>query len=213
MVVGPTKWQLILGNPSQNMLHIFDTDQGFDSDIGESSIQFSGHQSEDELGASVAVVPDLTGNGIPELLIGAPGQRNEIISRNDGAVYLIPDLERLSSDTTIDDAIIYMKGTETGSRMGATVAGCADMDGDGFGEWAMAAPLGNGTETLAGSIVLMLSSHNSLPDYFNTEEIHRWNGNIRGELAGHAISCRHDLTGDNIPDLAISASIPVRKSR
>jgi hypothetical protein len=197
--------RILLGDPSVSELLIFESSREGSTVTENADVIIDGIEPSDELGASIALVPDLNGNGQPELLIGAPGVQFENTSRADGGVYLLTDLADLDEDSSVDEARVLLRGTHTGARLGTTVAGCADMDGDGLGEWAAAAPLDNSGEKLAGSVVLVLSSAGIQGEVLDSEVETRWTGSVRGELAGSSMSCLHDLTGDGIADLAIGA--------
>jgi hypothetical protein len=78
------------------------------------------------------------------------------------------------------------------------VAAIADLDGDGKGEIAVAAPATEDqTRTLPGELHLY-SGANGL-------ELRHWSGKQPGELYGRMIVGAGDLDGDGVEDLAIGA--------
>jgi hypothetical protein len=96
--------------------------------------------SASEAGFSVAMVPDRSGDGIAELLVGAPGKDS-----GSGAVYLAYGSELFSGETFLEDL-----GPESGlrlqhrnqrPRLGTAVAGLADRNGDGRGDLVVGAPV------------------------------------------------------------------------
>lgn len=96
------------------------------------------------LGAAVALVPDADGDGMGDILAGAPGLRLGL-----GAAYLVRgggpagrriEVERLGAD---EGTVFLAAGA--GAELGAAVAGLPDRNGDLLGELAIGAPgLGGG---------------------------------------------------------------------
>ena len=203
--LGMAENHLIVGDSFSDTVRFFSFAQGEDIDTNDGSVLLQGPIIGDGFGATIAILPDRDGNGHSELLVGAPEYRVDFNSRADGAVFLIPDfLTETAQSINIEDQI-RLVGSRSGTQLGQTLAVCADMDGDMIEEWVVAAPPDNAGEFLAGSVTLMLSSVETETIQFDREIEHRWTGSIRGELAGHSMSCNHDLTGDGIPDLAVGA--------
>jgi len=85
---------------------------------------------DDALGASVAVIGDLDGGGIADVLVGAPD--NEMTYYHGGAAYLFSGEDwGVSGNLGASDSALYLAGELESERTGATVAGPGDMDGDG----------------------------------------------------------------------------------
>lgn len=93
----------------------------------------------DRAGTSVALVPDLTTDGVAEVLIGAPGRDS-----NRGAAYLAFGGDDLSGETFPADltppfgAKFFHPGQP--ARLGQSVAGLPDRNGDQFGDLVVGAP-------------------------------------------------------------------------
>jgi FG-GAP repeat protein len=85
---------------------------------------FQGSHAGDELGESVALGRDIDGDGIAELILGAPGASSR--GPNTGLV-------RVHSGA--DASILYVfHGDEAFDRFGCSVAGPGDLDGDGHND-------------------------------------------------------------------------------
>jgi hypothetical protein len=84
------------------------------------------------LGASVAGPGDVNGDGIDDLLIGAPGADGD-----QGTVYVLYGREPLGSASTLDLASLggslglVVGGNHAGERLGTGVAAAGDFDADG----------------------------------------------------------------------------------
>jgi hypothetical protein len=86
-------------------------------------------------GSAVALVPDMGGDGIAELLIGAPNRRTR-----SGAAYLVAGRANLGDRHFLAESDNAMLGHQEEGRLGAAVAGLADRTGDGRGELALGVP-------------------------------------------------------------------------
>ena len=112
-------------------------DDGFEVQAGEESYS---------AGESVALIPDLSGDGLADILVGAPEERSGYGSHAVyGAVYHLVgqtgteevDLGRLGSDG------VRYRGGEGYDLLGASVAVVGDFDGDGAQDLAVGAPRAN----------------------------------------------------------------------
>lgn len=83
-------------------------------------------------GGAVAGVGDLTGDGVPDLLIGAPDESSPAGVANAGWAFLV-------SGSTGQD-VFSLHGNADTRHLGFAVAGCNDLDGDGVGELLIGAP-------------------------------------------------------------------------
>ncbi len=100
-------------------------------------------------GSAVAWVPDVNGDGFDELLVGAyrhPGEGSLA-----GRAYLF-----LGGDPISGVPDLVLTGPGAGSYFGRAVAGVGDINGDGFGDFAVGAP-----RTVAGEVWI----------YFGGEEV------------------------------------------
>jgi hypothetical protein len=86
-------------------------------------------------GSSVALVPDLSGDGIAEILAGAPERRGTL-----GAAYVVPGAAGLPPTLVLEEAGAAFLSPLEGSRLGSTVLGIEDRSGDGRGDIVLGAP-------------------------------------------------------------------------
>ena len=152
-------------------------------------------------GTSVAGIGDVNGDGIGDLIVGAPGlDKVSIISGKDQSVLrTVGDPEGLS-----------------GNQFGFSVAGVGDWDGDGIDDFAVGAPGAPGVVPLPcvlppcpanpqwGRVFVISGATGALIKKFLPPE--------QTLQFGYAIAPLGDINGDGKPDLAVGAPILMTKS-
>src|SRR4029453_16397353 len=97
----------------------------------QSLLDLYNHAGVQQLGASVAGVGDMNGDGYADFVVGAPETYVDP-HKLGGAAFLV--LGRTGA------AVGQFYGKETGDRFGASVAGVGDVDGGGLAAFAIGAP-------------------------------------------------------------------------
>ncbi len=105
-------------------------------ELKDASASISGAQENGELGSSVAGAGDVNGDGLSELLTGAPGDDHDA-GEDSGAVYLF--YAPFEGALTVNDSPAWWVGEGAGSRA-APVIRVGDQSGDGRKDLLMAAP-------------------------------------------------------------------------
>ncbi len=99
------------------------------------SAQWSGVSADDRAGAALAVIPDVTGDGLDDLLIGAPGVDDG--GTDAGAIYVVAGGSTGTSSLSASSIIIT--GSAASLALGTSVAGL-DLNSDGYVDLAGGAP-------------------------------------------------------------------------
>ena len=106
-------------------------------------IRLEGTEHNDHIGENVAWTPDIDGDGIAEIIIGAYGDDDN--GNETGAVFVVysTDLSTAVDLPTIEDlAHVKIKGMDAYEQFGLVVQG-GDVDGDGIGDVIVGTPTYN----------------------------------------------------------------------
>ncbi|MEC9390374.1 MAG: FG-GAP-like repeat-containing protein [Myxococcota bacterium] len=138
---------------------------------------------------------DLTNDGVPDLVIGAPFADAPDGTDAVGAVYVISGAGLPEAGDLADVAVHAMYGSESNDWLGYSLA-TGDIDGDGSPDLIVGAP---GTDNARGSVRIWLQAD----DLSNTPSSTLL-GTADGDGFGHAVEAG-DLNGDGIADLVVGA--------
>jgi hypothetical protein len=134
-----------------------------------------------DFGASVATAGDVNGDGFGDLVVGSPSSANAFVYYG-GA-------------SGLADASRTMLSGPAGSRFGASVAALGDVNGDGFGDVAVACPGTNEALVHYGSASGIRTSGATL---------------VSGAAAsgfGASVASAMDVNGDALGDLVVGAPL------
>ncbi len=143
-------------------------------------------------GSAVAALGDVNGDGVSDLGVGAPLEDNKGVAR----VYA-GSRGRSQSRATIKT----YAGTQDGGRMGETMAGGGDIDGDGFGEFAIGQPGFDGGQTDEGRAFLYFGAL-LLPEAQPTVTLEP---NLFGAEMGGSLAPLADVNADGFADWIVGA--------
>jgi FG-GAP repeat len=162
------------------------------TDVAEADFKLEGEVAGDRLGWSLSTT-DLDGDGLPDLIAGAPSA--SLTGSYSGAVYgVLAPLDR--GDIGAADADHRLLGTEDCVYFGIGVA-TPDLDGDGEADLATAC---FDKVSFTGNVNLF---RGGLPTSATVDDSDAWWTGDAGVLAGWWLRSNGDLTGDGVDDLLV----------
>ena len=157
------------------------------------ALDWSGTAAGEELGAALAGVGDLDGDGFEDLAVGVPGGTGGAAGSGRVEVFL-----GAAEPDAIADATLA--GPAAGDRFGAAVAAAGDVNGDGLADLLVGAPAADGIAVDAGRAYLFVGA--APVDATPLLELDAAAG---GDAHGAAVAGPGDLDGDGFADFAVGA--------
>jgi hypothetical protein len=175
--------------------------------LGDRGFRIDGIDADDRSGYSVSGAGDVNGDGLADLIIGAP-EADLGAFTGSGESYIVfgkvnasaVDLENLGAGGF---QIIGNRGEETGF----SVSGAGDVNGDGLDDLIVGAPSSNRAGTDAGSSYVVFGKADPLPVNVNVlgSGGFRIDGIDADDFSGASVSGASDVNGDGLADLIIGA--------
>ena len=170
---------------------------------GNVAFRLQGASAGDALGTSVSGVGDINGDGIADILVGAPG-----VNGGAGAAYVFyGEHGRPVGLSFLPSALNGTNGFSipglTGDDAGTAVSGGGDVNGDGISDFMIDAPAGN---SHTGATYVVFGKTGGFGASFDVSTLSGSNGfRITGANQPQSISGGGDVNGDGYDDILAGA--------
>ena len=166
-------------------------------------------KADDSFGAAVAGIGDLDDDGIPDLLVGAPGGDDSGADRGEFWVLFLDIEGKVREEQKIADGTGGFNGDlGNDDRFGSAIAAIGDVNDDGVTDLVVGAPNDDDGASDAGAIWILLMETDGRVDGW--QKVSASAGGFNGKLSandhfGAAVTGIGDLDSRGIEDLAVGA--------
>ncbi|MCX4241930.1 Ig-like domain-containing protein [Paraliomyxa miuraensis] len=179
-----------------------------DVTMGLGGFSIVGELPGDEAGHAAAIVDDVDGDGLDDVLLGAPGagpagRAYLVHGKADGALV---DL----ADVALGMGGFVLEGEGVGEDAGSSVSAAGDVDGDGLGDLVVGAPAG-GPVPGGGRAYVVHGRTETTPVLLS--EVFMGIGGFgiqgagSGDGLGNSVAAARDVNADGLHDLLVGASL------
>jgi hypothetical protein len=181
---------------------------------GANGFKINGEATGDTLGNSVSGAGDINGDGIDDVVIGAPGA--DANGADTGATYVIfGSSSGFAANPNVSALIgggngFKISGEHVSDFSGQSVSGAGDINGDGIDDVIIGALTADSNGPDSGASYVVFGKANGFAANLNLSDLTGANGfkviaEARGDNLGSSVSGAGDINADGIDDLIIGA--------
>jgi hypothetical protein len=195
--VGAGESYLLLGGPGR---------WSGDQPLSAADASWVGATSLDYTSLELGLVPDMDGDGYDEIAIGT--YENNEVANDSGKLYLIYGDPAVpwGSDASLASADAAWLGEAESDRVGRSVAGLGDVNGDGLGDLLVGGCWNSSVAYKAGEAYLILGGAVRYASDASVGSVDAsFTGAADSDYAGRSVGALGDVDGDGLRDLAVGA--------
>ncbi len=173
------------------------------STLDSADLVLRGEGDSDALGWSLGPAGDMDGDGLADLIIGAP--QDAQLGYEAGAAYLVHGaaLAGLEGEWSVGELGHRLGTSGYDDLLGWAVAGLDDVDGDGHRDLLLGAPQADGLAPACGVVYLLRGPVDADRDVADADA--SWSSDDLDDGLGIAVASAGDMDGDGLRDLAFGA--------
>ncbi len=193
------------GEPDEGSVFVFHGGPGGIPSGGAASAlsRVEADQADARLGTSVAGAGDVDGDGFPDVLVGAP--RFDAGEADEGVALLFGGGPGGIGNGGPGLAAARIEADQADARLGTSVAGAGDVDGDGFADVLVGAPLYDGGESDEGTALVFFGSAGGVASGGPGLAAARIEADQADAHLGTSVAAAGDVNGDAFADVLVGA--------
>jgi hypothetical protein len=167
--------------------------------------QLESDQGDAQLGWSVAGAGDVNGDGYADVIVSAPtydaGQTNE------GAAWVFLGSASGIASGNPSTADAQLESDQSGGQLGGSVAGAGDVNGDGYADVMVGAPVYDGGLTDEGAAWVFLGSASGIASGGPATAAAQLESDQGDAQLGGSVAGAGDVNGDGYADVIVGANL------
>lgn len=174
--------------------------------LSSSLASYAGEQDSEHSGLSVAALGDVNGDGLGDVIIGAPDYDDPLLGLAAGRAYLIlGKTSGWNTNLNVTKADVIFTGVKDLAEAGYRVAAAGDVNHDGLNDILIGAPFSNDVGYQAGKVYLFLGRRNWASLYTLDQANASFTGETGADRASFAVAAAGDVNGDGYGDFLVGA--------
>ena len=167
--------------------------------------QLEGNQASANFGHSVAAAGDVDGDGFGDLIVGA--YLYDVGEIDEGAAFVFRGSATGIADGGPATADAQLESEQAAATLGFSVASAGDVDGDGYGDVIVGAPLFDAPTSSEGAAFVFLGSATGIADGNPATAHAQLEGNLESARMGFSVASAGDLDADGFGDVVVGADL------
>ncbi len=155
------------------------------------------------LGYSVAAAGDVNGDGYDDVIVGA--RDYDAGEWNEGAAFVFLGSASGIADGDPGTAAAQLESDQGNAKLGSSVAGGGDVNGDGYDDVIVGAEGYNAGESDEGAAFVFLGSASGIADGDPGTAAAQLESDQRGAKLGSSVAGARDVNGDGYDDVIVGA--------